>query len=103
VERAVSTARAGNVRCLLADAENDLADACRARRDLERAERNARAAVDDTKAGGNRFKLPGRLVSVAEIRAARGSIQEADRLYQEATHIVEGIAVNVPSPTARRG
>jgi CHAT domain-containing protein/tetratricopeptide (TPR) repeat protein len=100
MERAVSTARAGNVRRLLADAENDLADAYRVRRDFQRAERPARAAVEDTKAGGNRFNLPGRLVSLAEIRATRGDIQEADRLYQEATDTVEAIMVNVPSPTA---
>jgi CHAT domain-containing protein len=101
LEQAVRTARAGRVRRLLANAEGDLADAYRRQGNLQKSLLHARAAVDETKAVGNRFTLPGRLRVLAGISAAQGRITDADRLYEEAADVVEGIMVNVPSPVAQ--
>ena len=99
--QAVTAARAGGVHRLLAEAESDLADAYRQRGDLNQALRHAAAAVADTKAAGSRFTLPARMKVLAEIHASQGRVAEANRVYDQATDIVEGIMVNVPSREAQ--
>ena len=74
-----------------------------ARGDLEQALQYASAAVADTTAAGSRFTLPGRLRVLAEIYAAKERVTNANRVYDQATDIVEGIMVNVPSRERRRG
>lgn len=101
LERAATLARAGDVRRLLADAEEGLAGAYRIRGDLRRARQHAEAAVAATRAAGSRFTLPIRLGVQADIAAAEGRPATADRLYQHAADIVEGVMVNVPSRTAQ--
>lgn len=101
LERAAATARAGNVQRLLADAESVLADAYRAGGDLANARRHSTAAVAATRAAGSRFMLPERLRVLAEIYAAQGSVTDADRVYEEAEDIVEGIMMTVPSREAQ--
>jgi CHAT domain-containing protein len=101
LERAVATAKAGQVQRLLAEAESQLADAYRARGDLSQALRYATAAVTDTIAAGSRFTLPDRLRVLAETHAALGRVADANRLYDQAADIVEGIMVNVPSREAQ--
>lgn len=101
LERAASLARTGDVRRLLADAEEGLADTYRTRGDLPRARQHADAAVAATRAAGSRFTLPIRLGVQADIAAAEGRPAMADRLYQHATDIVEGVMINVPSRTAQ--
>jgi hypothetical protein len=46
-------------------------------------------------AAGRRFLLSDRLRGLAEIHAAQGRVNEADRIYDQAADIVEGIMVNV--------
>jgi tetratricopeptide (TPR) repeat protein len=101
LEQAVETAKAGRVQRLLAEAEAQLADAHRARGDLSQALRYATAAVADTTAAGSRFTLPERLRVAAETHAALGRVADANRLYDRAADIVEGIMVNVPSREAQ--
>ncbi|MGH8175825.1 MAG: hypothetical protein ACREV5_06145, partial [Steroidobacter sp.] len=101
LEQAMTTAKAGRIQRLLADAEAVLADAYRTRGDLKQAERHAMAAVKETQASGSRFTLPQRFRVLAEILAAQGRVADADRVYAQATDIVEGIMVNVPSRTAQ--
>ena len=62
---------------------------------------HAAAAVAATTAAGSRFTLPNRIGTQAEIAAAQGRVATADRLYDQATDIVEAIMVNVPSRTAQ--
>jgi CHAT domain-containing protein len=100
-EKAVQLARVGHVRRLLGDAEHDLAEAYRQRGDFDRAEKHARAAVEETQDTGNRFNLPGRLQVLATIYAARGKTVEADQAFQQASDVVEGIMINVPTPAAQ--
>ena len=100
-KQAVGAAKAGQVQRLLADAESVLADAYRARGDLTQARRHATAAVARTQAAGSRFTLPARLRRLAEILAAQGRVAEANRVYDQAADIVEGIMVNVPSREAQ--
>jgi len=101
LEQATATARAGQVQRLLAEAESELADAYRARGNLKQALQYAAAAVADTTAAGSRFTLPGRLRVLAEIYAAQGRVANANRVYDQAADIVEGIMVNVPSREAQ--
>ena len=101
LEKAISIAKAGQVQRLLAEAESDLADAYRARGDLTQALRYATAAVADTTAAGSRFTLPGRMRVLAEIYAAQDRVADANRVYDQAADIVEGIMVNVPSREAQ--
>jgi CHAT domain-containing protein/tetratricopeptide (TPR) repeat protein len=101
LEQAVTTARAGGAHRLLAEAESDLADVYRQRGDLNQALRHAAAAVADTRAAGTRFTLPVRMKVLAEIHASQGRVAEANRVYDQATDIVEGIMVNVPSREAQ--
>ncbi len=65
------------------------------------ARRHAVAAVAATETAGNRFMLPVRLGVLADIYAAQGSLADADRTYDQAADIVEGIMVNVPSREAQ--
>ena len=99
--QAASIARAGHVQRLLADAEQSLADAYRRAGNLVQAQRHASAAVRETEASGSRFTLPVRLGVLAEIYAAQGKVAAADRLYEQATDVVEAIMVNVPSRDAQ--
>ena len=101
LEQAVGTAKAGQVQRLLAEAESALGDAYQARGDLTQALRHAEAAVAGTTAAGSRFLLPDRLRGLAEIHAAQGRVAEANRIYDQAADIVEGIMVNVPSREAQ--
>ena len=101
LEQAVGTAKAGRVQRLLAEAQSALADAYRARGDLTQALPHATAAVATTTAAGSRFLLPDRLRGLAEIYAAQGRVADANRIYDQAADIVEGIMVNVPSREAQ--
>jgi tetratricopeptide (TPR) repeat protein len=101
LEQAATSARAAHVQRLLADAEEGLAESLRARSDLNGARRRAVAAVEETEAAGNRFTLPVRLGVLADIDAAQGRVAEADRVYDQAADVVEGIMVNVPSREAQ--
>ena len=101
LEEAIATAKAGGIQRLLADASAILADAYRARGDLNAAGRHARAAVAATQASGSRFTLPQRFRVLAEILTAQGRTADANRVYDQAADIIEGIMVNVPSREAQ--
>lgn len=100
LEQAARLARAGHVQRLLSDAEESLARTYRARGDLSRAREHAVTAVKDTELTGSRFTLPMRVGILADIEAAQGRVIQADRVYDQASDIVEGIMVNVPSREA---
>lgn len=101
LEQAMTTAKAGGIQRLRADTEALLADAYRTRGDLDRAERHALAAVRETQVSGSRFTLPQRFRVLAEILATQGRVTDANRVYEQAMDIVEGIMVNVPSREAQ--
>lgn len=101
LERAVATAKGGGVQRVLASVESQLAELHRERGDLAQALRYANAAVSDTTAAGTRFTLPERLRVLAEVHAAQGQVVDANRVYERAADIVEGIMMKVPSREAQ--
>ena len=101
LKQAVGAAKVGQVLRLLAEGETALAHVYRSRGDLANALESATAAVTTTTEAGSRFLLPDRLRRLADIHAAQGRVAEASRLFDQATDIVEGIMVNVPSRTAQ--
>jgi hypothetical protein len=101
LERSRASAQEGGVLRLLADVEAGLADAFRQQGALARARAHAEAAVDLTATNGGRFLLPLRLGVLADISAGQREFTRADRLYDRASDIVEGIMINVPSRTAQ--
>ena len=101
LQQAVGAAKIGKVQRLLAEGETALAHTYRARGDLSQALQYATAAVASTTLAGSRFLLPDRLRRLADIHAAQGRVAEASRLYDQATDIIEGIMVNVPSRAAQ--
>ena len=101
LEQAITRARAGQVQRVLGEAEASVAELYRSRGALSLARRHATAAVEATATAGARFTLPVRIGVLADIYSAQGRLAEADRLYEQATDIVEGIMVNVPSRDAQ--
>jgi tetratricopeptide (TPR) repeat protein len=101
LEKASAGADAGHVRRLHADAESLLAAEYRARGDLSRAKQHALLAVEETQADGSRFTMPVHLRILAEVYAAQGNFLAANRTYEQASDIVEGIMFNVPSREAQ--
>ena len=60
-----------------------------------------RRGIDASRAVGDKYYLPRDLSSLAEIKALRGELQEADALWEQATDVLEGMLINEPSGNAR--
>lgn len=100
LQQAVGAAKAGKVQRLFGGGRNGTCPCVpSARRPHSGA--SVTAAVASTTVAGSRFLLPDRLRRLADIHAAQGRVAEASRLYDQATDIIEGIMVNVPSRAAQ--
>jgi hypothetical protein len=64
---------------------------------------NSRASkgVEASQKVGETYELPARLALLAKLRSDRGKFEEADRLYEQAEDVIDGLLVSVMSPTAR--
>lgn len=86
---------------VLAQAMFELAKINLERGNLTKAEQWLAIGLDASRRVGDKYFLPRDLSTLAELRFRRGQIKEAEALYEEATDIVEGLLVNVPSPYAK--
>ena len=86
---------------VLAQAMFELAKINLERGDLTKAEQWLAIALDASRRVGDKYFLPRDLSTLAELKFKRGQIKEAQTLYEEATDVVEGLLVNVPSPYAK--
>ena len=102
LEQAITTATAGGVQRLLADAEALLADSYRARGDLHAGATPCNVGRRRNTGRGQSLCTPGTPASLSPRSWRRqGSVAEANRVYDQATDVVEGIMVNVPSREAQ--
>ena len=69
--------------------------------DLETAEDRAAKGVEASQKVGETYELPARLALLAKLRSDRGKFEEADRLYEQAEDVIDGLLVSVVSPSAR--
>jgi tetratricopeptide (TPR) repeat protein len=94
---AAATAQKASLPRMSAAADSGLIDVYEAQRDWTAAEGAANAALEALRTAEEIYNLPQYLAKKAEIEAHRGRLAEADQLYDQATDIVEGMLVNMPS------
>jgi len=99
-EEAATLASGGQLHRLVATAMFGLARLYRVG-DLEKAEDRAAKGVEASQRVGERYELPRRLAFLAKLRGDRGRFDETDRLYEQAEDVIDGLLVNVASPTNR--
>jgi CHAT domain-containing protein len=97
----VALAEAGELHRLVATASFGLARLYRDLGDLEKAEESAARGIEASQRVGETFELPERLAFLARLRAERGKIEDADRLYEQAEDVVEGLMMSLASPGSR--
>src|SRR5260370_11043253 len=73
----------------------DLAGLYREAGDLKAAEVSASAGVDASRRVGDRYYLPRDLTVLADLKAQRGAINEAEALYANAEDVIDGMRVNL--------
>jgi len=73
----------------------DLAGLYREAGDLKAAEVSASAGVDASRRVGDRYYLPRDLTVLADLKAQRGAINEAEALYENAEDVIDGMLVNL--------
>ena len=90
----------------LAEAMFDLATVDRQLGDVQGAMLALRTGLKESRRLGDRYYVPRDLTALAELKAAANHIKEADRLFEEAEDVLDGILVNQHSfeeSTARAG
>jgi CHAT domain-containing protein len=87
---------------MIAAAYSGLIDVYEARRNWPAAEGAANAALEALQAAEEIYDLPEILAKRAEVEAQVGRLAEADQLYEQATEIVEGMLVNMPTSLTKR-
>src|SRR6266581_1381159 len=73
----------------------DLAGLYRDAGDLKSAEERASAAVKASRHVADRYFLPRDLTMLADLKARRGYLREAESLYKDAEDVIDGMLVNV--------
>src|ERR1700688_147943 len=73
----------------------DLAGLYREAGDLQSAEESATLGVDASRRVGDRYYLPRDLTVLADLKAQRGSLAEAEALYENAEDGIDGMLVNL--------
>lgn len=92
--------RAGSKR-LEAQATLELAKLHRAAKEWQQAERATLAGLQASRAIRDRYYLPRYLAHYAELKTTKRQYRAADAIYEEATDIVNGMLLNVSSPSAK--
>src|SRR6266480_2973987 len=73
----------------------DLAALYRDAGDLKSAEERATIGVGASRRVGDRYYLPRDLTVLADLKARRGTVQEAEALYENAEDVIDGMLVNL--------
>ena len=73
----------------------DLAALYRDAGDLKSAEERAVIGVDASRRVGDRYYLPRDLTVLADLKAQRGAVREAEALYENAEDVIDGMLVNL--------
>lgn len=101
LREAVEVAEKAALQRMVAMAQSGLVDLYRAKGDIAAAEKAADAAVEAVYRPEEIYTLPQHLAKKAETKLAAGRVNEAERLYEEATSLIEGMLVNMPSSMAK--
>lgn len=101
LREAVEVAEKAALQRMVAMAQSGLVDLYRATGDMAAAEKAADAAVEAVYRPEEIYTLPQHLAKKAETKLAAGRVNEAERLYEEATSLIEGMLVNMPSSMAK--
>src|SRR5206468_475042 len=94
---ATALCEAAGFRHVLAWSTLELARVYRDTGDLENAEQFGTESLEAMREVGDRYHLPFHFAILADLKAKRGKSVEADRLYDQASDVVESLLVNVPS------
>src|SRR5436309_5390096 len=81
-----------------ADAMVELAKLYRDRSDLALADARATQGVAASQRVGDRYYVPRNLTLLADLKARRGRISEANALYEQAEDVIEGMLISVDEP-----
>jgi tetratricopeptide (TPR) repeat protein len=100
-EEAAALAAGNELHRVVAMAMFGLAKLYRDTGDLEKAEDRAAKGVEASQKVGETYELPGRLALLARLRSDRGKFDDADRLYEQAEDVIDGLLVSVASLSAR--
>lgn len=76
----------------------ELANLCIQNADLECAESFARQGLEASRRLDDRFFLPRDLTILADLKAREGRIADANKLYEQAEDVIDGMLVNVDEP-----
>lgn len=101
LKEAIDLASSGGFLRLLASAQYDLADVYRQLGQLEEAEKQAIAAAEASRSGGETYLQPKRLLALAELQASRGKFPQADETYERAEYLIDGMLGGVSNAQAR--
>jgi CHAT domain-containing protein/tetratricopeptide (TPR) repeat protein len=95
LEQSTQLAQKYNFYRTLGQSMIDLAGLYREAGDLKGAEVSASAGVDASRRVGDRYYLPRDLTVLADLKAQRGAINEAEALYANAEDVIDGMLVNL--------
>jgi CHAT domain-containing protein len=79
----------------LAQSTIDLAGLYRDAGDLKSAEEVAAIGVDASRRVGDRYYLPRDLTTLADLKARRGAVRDAEALYENAEDVIDGMLTNL--------
>lgn len=98
LERAAELASSGDLHRELALALFDLSTIYSQPGEIRKAEEAAAAGIEASKRLGDVYSLPNQFAVLANLKASHGHYEEADKLYEEATDVIEAMLVNASSP-----
>jgi CHAT domain-containing protein len=94
LEQSIAICKAEGYQQLEADPETTLAELFKRQGNLERAEFFALQAATSSQASGDKWSLPERLQTLAQLQVARGKYAEADQTYDKASAFIDSALAN---------
>jgi CHAT domain-containing protein len=94
LEKAIAVCKVVGLQQMRAEPEAMLAEIYRQQGNLRQAEYYALAAAKSTQESGDKWSIPQRLQTLAELQASRGRYNEADRTYEKAAAFIDSGLAN---------